>query len=64
MTHDPPALDTRGDRFPTGFSLTGRYLWDWGPILEIEASRGAQTRSGSVCYGLIFEPDQCILEPV
>lgn len=64
IAHEPPALDTRGDRFPTGFSLTGRYVSRWGPTLEVEVSRGTDTRTGSVCYGLIAEPAQCIVEPV
>lgn len=64
IAHEPPPLDTRGDRFPTGFSLAGRYVSRWGPTVELEVSRGAETRSGSVCYGLIAGPEQCVVEPV
>jgi hypothetical protein len=64
IDHQPPVPDSRGDRLPAGIALNVRYVWSWGTTLGMEISRGMQTRSGSVCYGLVADPSECIVEPV
>jgi hypothetical protein len=64
IDHEPPVPDAWGDRLPVGLAVSGRYVWSWGGSVEVEASHGTQTRPGSVCFGLVAEPSDCVLEPV
>lgn len=64
IDHQPPVADERGDRLPAGLVASARHTWRWGGSVEVEASRGSQTRTGSVCFGLVAEPSDCIVEPV